>query len=439
MGKIRRTKLITILILSIIVLGMSVGFAAFSSVLTISSRATVNPSSEEFFVKFSTNESSLVEDAVLPSDITTGLSASNAVIDNSAMPTLSNLKVDFTAPGQYVEYTFYSRNEGAYIAYLNSVNFVGEKSCKGKNGASESLVRSACDSIEISVDIGGNVYNAQSPVSNHPLAIGEGEMIVVRLSYVDNGAYVDGDMSISFPNIALVYSTIDDPTMSPVVPNGKVVKLESGDLDTPGSVASIGNEQFYIMGSYGDNVVLFAMYNLLVGNFVPGYKESIDPDTGETVITDIDWIPLDSPSGLQDSSARGALFNEDGNVNFPFVGTTPFSDDSKKGVNYSDYSGSIVEGYVDNYKSYLESLGITISAARLPTLSELESVGCSVQNGCVNAPPEVYNSSYWLSTANNENCPYAVISNGTISGFFLSGAPYYAGVRPIIEVPITEF
>lgn len=439
MGKMRKTKIITILILFVVVLGVSVGFAAFSSVLTISSRATVNPSSGEFFVKFSTNESSLVEDAVLPSDITTGLSASNAVIDNSVMPTLSNLKVDFTAPGQYVEYTFYARNEGAYTAYLNSVNFVGEKSCEGKNGASESLVRSACDSIEISVDIGGNVYNAQSPVSNHPLAIGEGEMIVVRLSYNGNGAYVDGEMSISFPNIALVYSTIDDPSMPPILPGEKVVRLESGDLDTPGSIVSIGNEKFYVVVNDGINVRLFAKYNLYVGNIATGTKEVEDPETGSTVI-DMVYSPITNPTGLQDSSAIGYVEGENYDMRFPFVGTVPFSDDSKKGDVPSDYSGSIIEGYVNDYRDYLESLGVTVTEARLVTLEELEAFGCSSsEKSCKNAPKEVYSSSYWVGTAGNSDAPYMVLSNGGLGAIIYYWAPYYAGVRPIIEVPITEF
>ena len=434
MGKMRKTKIITILILFVVVLGVSVGFAAFSSVLTISSRATVNPSSGEFFVKFSTNANSLVEEEIVPSDITSGVTASNAVIDNSSTPTISNLNVDFTGPGQYVEYTFYARNEGAYLAYLNSVNFVGEKTCKGENGTSESLVESVCDSIDITVDISGDVYNTQSPVSNHPLAIGEGEMIVVRLSYNGNGAYVDGDMSISFPNIALVYSNIDDPTMSPVVPDSRVVRVISGDLDTFGSEVLIGNEPFYLITNDGVNVRLFAKYNLHVGNIVTGTIVE-NPETGSTGVTDLVYSPISNPTGLQDSSAVGANA-----LGFPFIGTVPFSDDSKKGDVPSDYNGSIVEGYVNDYKSYLESLGVTVTTARLVTLEELEAVGCSrTSSNCNAAPKEVYSSTYWVGTAKNEDVVYIVGVDGIFNTLFYCWVPYLAGVRPIIEVPLSEF
>ena len=147
--KISYKKKLTIILLVLAVVGMSIGFAAFSTTLNISSTASVNPNSDTFSVKFSTNQDRLVVDEVVPSEISSGLTASNGVIDNSAAPTLKNLSVEFTAPGQYVEYIFYARNEGEYTAYLNNVYFDGQKKCSADEGVEQSLVDSACSAINL--------------------------------------------------------------------------------------------------------------------------------------------------------------------------------------------------------------------------------------------------------------------------------------------------
>ena len=70
---------------------------------------------------------------------------------------ISNLSATFTEPGQYVEYTFYARNEGEYTAYLNSINYFGEKTCESSEEIS-SNVQSACDSIALKVYVEDSEY-----------------------------------------------------------------------------------------------------------------------------------------------------------------------------------------------------------------------------------------------------------------------------------------
>ncbi len=53
MEKQRQTKVITIVALVVAVFGISLGFAAFSNILTISSSATVKPDALSFSVRFS--------------------------------------------------------------------------------------------------------------------------------------------------------------------------------------------------------------------------------------------------------------------------------------------------------------------------------------------------------------------------------------------------
>ena len=121
-----------------------------------------------------------------------------------------------------------------------------------------------------------------------------------------------------------------DGTGSSVNNNGVQVVFANDDINEIGTIVTIGTEQFYTIGTDGDNVKLLAMYNLHVGNSVT------------------DWVvtPLENPTGMQDLNARGWV-----NELLVWYGGTAFSSDTQKGTNYSDYNGSIVEGYVKNYKN----------------------------------------------------------------------------------------
>ena len=411
MEKQRQIKILSIVALVLAISAMTLGFAAFSTTLNISSSASVTPSSADFAVKFSTSQTSLVTDAVAPSSKTTGITTTNGTIVNSVSPTLSNLSASFNSPGQYVEYTVYARNEGAYTAYLNNINYLGDKTCIASSGTTESLVQSACNSINIKVTIGSTTYDDTTPISSHALAKGASETIKVRLEYAENGTAVDGTFKITFPSISLVYSTIDNSSM-----DGKVIRVVSGDTNTEGSIVAIGNEQFYVIGKENGNVKLLSMYNLRVGN-------SLDENHSAT--------PLASPTGIQDKTAKGYVDGE-----LSFIGITTFSSDSQKGTNYNDYSGSIVEGYVNNYNSYLITQGVTPIEARLITKDELIGLGCD-GSSCKNAPSWVYATSYWTGSTDDIYFVWAVFD--TNFGHFGYSTFDLFGVRPVIEISESIF
>ena len=415
MEKQRQIKILSIVALVLAISAMTLGFAAFSTTLNISSSASVTPSSADFAVKFSTSQTSLVTAAVVPSSKTTGITTTNGTIVNSVSPTLSNLSASFTSPGQYVEYTVYARNEGQYTAYLNNINYLGDKTCIASSGTAESLVQSACESINITVTIGNTTYDDTTPISSHALAKGAGEAVKVRLEYAENGTPVDGAFKITFPSISLVYSTVDNSSM-----NGKVVRVVSGDINTEGSIVAIGNEQFYVFGKENGNVKLLSMYNLRVGNKVTW--DSLDFVDSDFVIE-----TLTNATGIQDSDAKGAFIDST-----TWIGTTAFSNTS------STYSGSIVEGYVNSYKTYLANIGADISSARLITKAELETLGCSSDSSCDDAPSWVYLTSYWSGTANDPNYVWAVSSAAEFTDCDHDN-DNKIGVRPVIEIPISEY
>jgi hypothetical protein len=207
-------KIIALVALLLGVVGVTLGYAAFSSTLTVKSTAEVKPDSNTFNVDFSSSSSAVETNAIVPtlSDATIdGFSATNATIDNTSDPVISNLKATFTAPGQSVTYNFYSYNAGEFIGYLNSIVFSGEKTCTAKTGTTQSYVDSACTGISLSIKVGSESATTTSVtgITNHTLGIGASEPITVTITYAANSAVVDGDFDVTFPNIVLTYDSTD--------------------------------------------------------------------------------------------------------------------------------------------------------------------------------------------------------------------------------------
>lgn len=208
-GNYRKKQIITIVAL-LVIMGLSVGYAAFSSVLTIASSATVTPDSSSFNVLFSSSGSSQATNNIVGVG-SNGATATNASISGT---TISGLKANFTAPGQSVTYTFYAHNAGQYDAYLRNVTFGSGKSCTAGTGANADLVNAACDDINISVSVGGNLYSTDSSIYNHSLTKDKYELVEVTVSYSSNGDVADGEFNISLGDISLVYSSVDAATIS---------------------------------------------------------------------------------------------------------------------------------------------------------------------------------------------------------------------------------
>ena len=195
----RRLQIITIIVLTICVIGLSIGFAAFSNVLNIKPNATVSPSSNSFNVDFSSKEDEVVISEITPIVSPTNLTASKAVIDNTGAPTISNLNATFTKPGQSVTYEFYAYNDGELDAFLKSIiysNVTGESSnkvCTAAVGTTDSLVQSACTGISVKVGNESSTIGSVASISNHSLVKKTGEKIIVIIKYAENVQVTDGE------------------------------------------------------------------------------------------------------------------------------------------------------------------------------------------------------------------------------------------------------
>ncbi len=206
-------KVISIIALLLGALGVTLGYAAFSSALTISSSAKVNPSASTFNVDFSSSSSSVVTNAIQPTlnKTVAGFSATNATIDNTSDPIISNLEATFTEPGQSATYEFYAYNDGQYTAYLNGINFSGSKTCTAVTGTTQSLVDSACNGITLSIKVGSEDVTTTSvgSITGHSLAKNASELITVTISYVSGSDVADGNFNVTLPSIVLTYDSLD--------------------------------------------------------------------------------------------------------------------------------------------------------------------------------------------------------------------------------------
>ena len=190
MEKNRSSKIIAVVALVVAVFGLTLGFAAFSNTLTISSSAYVSPSSENFKINLSGSESGITTNVVgTPAQSENlGYYASQASVSGSR---ISGLKANVTQPGQEVSYTFYVHNDGEYDAYLNSIVFANVEGQSAPRycvavdpqTTTASLVSAACESISVTVKVGDDaaVSGSQATISNHKLEKNTKEKVVVKI------------------------------------------------------------------------------------------------------------------------------------------------------------------------------------------------------------------------------------------------------------------
>lgn len=217
MEKNRKVQMIAIVALVVGIVGLSVGFAAFSSILNIQTSANVKPDSSTLNIDFSSAEDKVKVAEIIPTATPNSLVTTNGVIDNSVDPTISNLSATFTEPGQSVVYKFYAYNAGELNAYLKSIvfsNVAGQnatKICTAGQGTTDALVQKACEKISVKVKVGNEIETTtgKASITGHTLAKDNGELVTVTLEYEAGAGRADGDFSVAFGDIILNYSSAD--------------------------------------------------------------------------------------------------------------------------------------------------------------------------------------------------------------------------------------
>lgn len=245
MERNRQTKIIAIIALVLAIAGMSLGFAAFSSTLSISSSASVNPNSSDFKIKiYGYTEQNMANMYNIDSytseilgygfDGNTGIAINTMVSISNSSLTITGIDVQMTQPSDFYAFPFIIKNEGQYDAYfdLSQLTDSTPLSCVAESGTTESLVSVACDSIlqllGISTETGMEAelkfQNNQitedeyfATVKEHQYTAGatgtiklapeECLLLLIGMEYNSEGNRADGPFSATFEDIKLEFTT----------------------------------------------------------------------------------------------------------------------------------------------------------------------------------------------------------------------------------------
>ena len=195
----RSSKVIAIVALCVGVVGLSLGFAAFSASLTVSSEGSVTVSEETFVLDV--ENLSCVDQGGAAVEGATATSGSRTV-------SVSGINAAFTAAGQSVTCTFdvTSRN---YNANLISVTG-GVVSCDLTSQAGVA----ACDAIDVIINHGetsiGTIDSKNALNYNTPVALTKGakQTVTFKIDYPAGSQLPDGVLDVTIPNVVFSYQTV---------------------------------------------------------------------------------------------------------------------------------------------------------------------------------------------------------------------------------------
>lgn len=217
----RYSKYLAIIALVISVIGVSLGFAAYTNTVTIKARADVVRSGVDDW-----HGAEITPGPVTPKKCTdetyeSCTTAPTGEADNATTTEngIQGIDVHFTEPGQYYLYEFNVNNNSPYASYLNSVSGIGtdptfNKTCTpaavgSVEAASAGVTATVCEHIHISVMPGSDEYiEDDTNINDHVVAANSNEKVQVRVFY-DAGYPSDGGIEVQFGDITLTYNSAD--------------------------------------------------------------------------------------------------------------------------------------------------------------------------------------------------------------------------------------
>ena len=391
--KDRKILTLGLCLILVCVFTLTIAYAALNAVLTISGNARVTAADWDIY---------------LNNPRVTNGSVTTDVPEIKSSGTLE-FETTLNMPGDFYEFTVDVVNGGSLDAMIDKVTKTPE------------LTAEQAKYLKYEV----SYANGESISTKQNIASGVTMPIKVRIEYIKDLVASDLPTGTVQLTLGLVLDYVQsDGTGTTVKDNGVAAKLVSanGDINVPGTIVTIGDQQFYTIGTEGDNVKLLSMFNLYVGG---------EYNSGWTAYGD-------EATGKQDQNMLGLVSSGQ-----PYKGTTAFSSSTQHGTNYSDYSGSIVEGYVNAYKTIIEEdYGVPVEQARLISYDELtsEDIGCSADDLLCSTSEHawLYSTSYWSGSAVDASFVWIVLSDG----IFGDGNDYDDcdfGVRPVIIISKSLF
>ena len=393
--------------LMFVVLGIGVGYAYLRDTLTIEDNAKMSMTWNVHF-----DNVQKVGNSIDPK--------TTPVINKTNFSTT----LQFTDASQVYETKFDVKNEGSLNASVNSFT----------SNPLPSELQSYFD-VSFTYNDGTNISNGNLISSNKT------DSFRIRIS-LKNGVDIS-ELPESIPvTVNVNYGKASQTDVERNIPVIKVLSGMKGNLK-PGDQIKIGDtEEFYVVSSNSTDTVLFAKYNLLVGNIV-GKNSSSFSVTGT--------IPESTEGyGLLSSEATGYVPDADS-----FKGTVTFSSNSywedKVGGDYpGSYSGnpypyvydsnSTIYSYISGENGYvakLKSMGAPANiSGRLLTYEEADSLREIKDNGT----SIIFDrkSSYWLGSTRGNSTMWVVSANDSDFSYSSYDTEVGDGIRPVIVISTSE-
>ena len=229
----RKTLSIVLCLILVSVFTLTIAYAALNAVLTISGSAQV--SSAEWDVHFDNVK------------VTSGSVSGDEPQITS--PTTVIFSTVLNMPGEYYEFSIDVVNDGSIDAMIENVV---------KN---PELTAEQAKFLKYEV----SYQNGESITTKQLLAKDTTMPIKVRIEYRKDLSNTDLPTSQVVLDLALTLEYVQsDGTGSSVTGNGFVQPVADGSLDSIGTIVTIGDQQFYTIGTENNNVKLLTKYNLFV-------------------------------------------------------------------------------------------------------------------------------------------------------------------------------
>ena len=373
--KDRKVLTLGLCLVVVCVFTLTIAYAALNAVLTIQGSAQVTSADWDIH---------LANPKVTNGSVTT------------TVPTLATGKsltfsTTLNMPGDFYEFTVDVVNSGSIDAMIEKVTKTPELTAD----------QAKYLNYEVSYQNGESITNKQA------IAAGVTMPIKVRVEFRKDLSSTDLPTGQVQLTLGLVLDYVQSDGTGTSVPNNGVGGSNisaNGSLDAIGTIVTIGDQQFYTIGTEGDNIKLLSMMNITLE---------------------------DKP--IQSSSA----------------GITVFSRASYWSSNVSTYPAYIYDSnsklytYIENYKNVIEGMGVDVIEARPITYEELtsEEIGCSGDNNsCTSSPYSwIYSTMYWSGSAGGTGYVWGVGSGGSFGHDFGYSYGDGTGVRPVIIISKSLF
>ena len=361
-----------IFLLVILLLGLSIGFAALATTLKINGSATITKNTWNIYWDNIANE-----DGVTP-ETETIIESEDANHPNNIV----TFEVEFDKPGDYYEFTVDAVNAGTLDAEILSIEKKYNNTLIPAVEDPEHRVVPAYLKYEVTYaddtlpTIGDGLAKAQDLTSNPPVYTTK--TYKIRVEY-DRDAVTNADINNQVGNVTHEFSfKVDYGQATGSSSNQASYTIVSGDIDTPGSEVCLGEECFYVVGNEGANKVkLFAKYPI---------------KTAEKYVNDEDfnrqYNSYTSEDGMKFSNEAYWFDNDEYQIKPKYSQVDIFETYGETHYVYDE--NSLLYPHVSNYAQILSNQGFDVTA-RLISLKELtdfyacdvsyDNFSCSGPNG----------------------------------------------------------